>query len=196
MSALLIMAVGALWFLVGLAVWKGLMRRLFVQKTVIRWMALAVFLAAWLVGPWVDEILGVAAFKRLCDGLPPIAFFGPVSVGPGIFFDDFGHPRFAAHDDLSSSTGPFGAEFDRLFQSRREWKRVSSFPIPVFDNPTTYYDTRNDRPVLTIPYRASPGGWLRRVTGFGSDAPSVCPRRGTLPRTAQWIRFDRSNPGG
>lgn len=192
MTALVILALLALWVAVGVLVWRLLLgKRL--RSGVARIGGLIAFLAVWTIGPWVDDIWGVRKFDALCRSLPPITFHGPVKVGAGAFYDSDGRPRFAPDDDLSASTGPWSAEFRQLFGWRDETVEVSSTPIPIFETRTTHYDKRNNDPVVEQRLLGSKGGWIRRVTGLASLMPLTCPARGSFPKASNWVEF---KPGG
>jgi hypothetical protein len=190
MIVLTLIIIAGLWLAFGFLVWRTFIRKR-IATPVVRGIALVGFLAVWMVGPWLDEILGVQRFERFCAEMPPIKFYGPVVVGPGAFFDTEGRAKFSERDDLSGSLGPFGKGFEKLFATRDEWKQVATFPIPIYDNPVTHFDKRNGQTVVVKPYRASPGGWIKRATGWGYHAPLVCPVLGEFPKTAQWVRFQR-----
>ncbi len=188
MSAVVLIAIGAVWLSLGMLIWTRLLRH-WIAKPILRWILLMFFLALWMVGPWIDEILGAREFKRLCDEMPPIKFYGPVGVGPGVFFDENGRAKWRDRRDFEDRRRPFWAESEKLFGHRNEWKQVASFPVPIYDNPDVYFDRTNGSPVLVAPYRASPGGWIKRVTGWGSHAPYVCKQTGRFPGREEWLTF-------
>jgi hypothetical protein len=188
LSALLILAVGAMWLGIGWAIWRGLIRRT-IGRPLVRVPALVAFLAVWMIGPWVDEILGAREFERLCSEMPPRRFTGPVAVGPGEFFTEGGLRKWKDEND-------FGRLWNRdawkaIFSRRDEHQFLARSPVPVVEDRWQIIERESGRVVYESRARYSPGGWIKRTTGWGSHAPYQCPPRGNAPREDQWLIFKR-----
>ena len=53
----------------------------------------------------------------------------------------------------------------------------------------TYSYKATGQVVLVSHWRGSPGGWLKRVTGWGSHAPYQCGKKTLYPHESAWIKF-------
>jgi hypothetical protein len=176
-----------LWAAVGFVLWRWLIRpRLHSRSALV----LVTLLAGvvWFVGPIADELLGARQFKRLCDEMPPVEFYGPVPIGPGAFFDESGRPRWRTNDEFSRIRIR-SKEWERVIGTRQEDTLISKWPFPVFELKTTDYERATGRPVFISRMRGAAGGWLKRVSGLGSISPYQCPSKGSYPADETWIRF-------
>lgn len=187
MIALVLLGVIAAWALLGFFLWKWLLKPRFRSRGTL---AAATLIAAaiWFIGPVLDEILGAQAFKRLCEEMPPIEFYGPVAVGSGAFFDEHGNRKWKTIDELLAIRRS-AKEWDRIFDVKQDTGLLLRWPIPVLEAKTTDFDRNTGRPVVVSTYRSSPGGWIKQVTKWGRHAPYQCPSKGEFPRDDSWIVF-------
>jgi len=187
MSALILLGVMAIWVALGWLLWKVLLQKRLHGKAA-RSVFAAAFLVAWGIAPWVDEILGAAQFDRACAAMQPIKFNGPVSIGAGPFFDEAGRPKWRTGDEFSSIYQRTRA-FEQLFEEREEVTRISRWPIPIKLRRNHYFVRSTGAPLIEATSLTSPGGWLKRSSGWGTHAPYQCPPKGGFVREEQWIKF-------
>jgi len=187
MSGLIVLIAVAAWAWIGHALWKRIVRPR-VKAGPQRAVALLVLAVIWFVGPVIDEILGAREFERLCTEMPAIIFHGPIPVGPGPFFDEIGRPKWSQKNDILAIKRNSKA-WDELFGIRQEVVTISSWPIPIVETRTTDFARDSGKSVVDSFSRSSTGGWLKRVTGWGANAPYQCPSKGVYPNEQQLIVF-------
>jgi hypothetical protein len=176
-----------LWAAVGFVLWRWLIRpRLHSRSALV----LVTLLAGvvWFVGPIADELLGARQFKRLCDEMPPVEFYGPVPIGPGAFFDESGRPRWRTSDEFWAIRRKT-KDWERIFGSREETTTLSTWPFIVLEMKTIHYAKATGQPILISRFRGSAGGWLKRMTGWGAYSPYQCPFKERYPPDNDWITF-------
>jgi hypothetical protein len=185
--ALVLLGVTVLWAVLGFFLWKWLIKPRFRSRAAL---VAATLVAAviWFVEPVLDEIIGAQTFKRLCEEMPPIEFYGPVAVGPGVFFAEFGNRKWKSIEELLAIRRD-SKEWDDIFDVREENHLLLRWPVPVFESKALDFERNTGRPVVVSAYRASPGGWIKRVTKWGKHAPYVCRNKGTFPPDDSWIVF-------
>ena len=203
MSGPIIFVVVALWAGLGFVLWKILVRPR-VRSVTALYAATASLALLWFVGPVADEILGAREFKRLCDEMPGVKFYGPIAVGPSPFYDERGQRKLWAQREIEAGGSPFpksdiklayaeGRRFQEawqvVFKSTPETRRIQVWPIPVLEERLTYTHKSSGTVMLVSYWRASPGGWIKRLTGWGSHAPYQCPNRGNWPQEWNWIKY-------
>jgi hypothetical protein len=185
--ALVLLGVVVLWAVLGVFLWKWLIRPRFRSRGALV-AATLVAAAIWFVGPVLDEILGAQTFKRLCEEMPPIEFYGPIAVGPGVFFDNDGRPRWKSSEDFRLNF--WNKEgWTRLFDKREEDQVLLRWPFPVIESRTIIFSNAGQRPIYVWRGRYGSGGWIKRVTGWSRHAPYQCPAKGSAPPSELWIRF-------
>lgn len=177
-----------LWAAIGLLLWRQLIRPRSQSRMSLVLITLVAGIA-WFVVPIADELLGARKFKRLCDEMPPVEFYGPIAIGPGAFFNESGQPRWRNRDEFSKIRRET-KDWDQIFGSREETTTISTWPFTVLEMKTIYYARATGQPVLISRFRGSAGGWLKRITGWGSIAPYQCPFRQLYPPSNEWIRFE------
>lgn len=203
MSALILLVVVAMWAALGFLLWKRLVRPR-VRSPVALHVATAGLILLWFVGPVADEILGAREFKRLCDETPEMKFYGPIAIGSGWFFDERGQRKLWAQREIEEGNSPFpksditvahaeGRRFQEAwqleFKSSQETHLIQILPIPVLEERLTYLHESTRQMVLVSYWRTSPGGWIKRLTGWGSHAPYQCPNRRNWPQEWNWIKY-------
>jgi hypothetical protein len=146
--------------------------------------------ALWFVGPVLDEILGARMFKRLCEEMQPIVFYGPVAVGPGGFFDESGNRRWRTVEEFSAIKRST-KEWERLFDVRQQKTSLTRWPVPIFELTTTDFEKSSGGPTVVSRFRGSEGGWIKQVTGWGRLAPYQCPSKGKFRDDETRIVFAR-----
>jgi hypothetical protein len=99
MSAIIALIVIFIWAWFGFALWSLLVKP-YVQSTILRICLTLLLAVVWFVGPVIDEILGVREFDQLCREMPSVKYYGPVAVGPGVFFDEQGRPKWKNSDEF------------------------------------------------------------------------------------------------
>jgi hypothetical protein len=203
MGALILLAMVAAWFGFGLLLWRLLAPWRASRRPIAKpWVA--AMAVAWLIAPWGDEIWGNWVFKRQCEAMPETTLNIPVAVGAGAFFDEAGHRKLWTADEVRRGLSPFptndpkvsyaehlkfmkaiNSEFSRPMASRR----IRSFPVPIIEQTTTYVHTATGQTFGETRMLSSPGGWVSRLTGFGSHAPHVCDKPGRDSQWSDWIKF-------
>jgi hypothetical protein len=185
MSAILLLIPVLLWAGLGVLLWRKLIApRL--RSTAQKWLIAVVAAAVWFVGPVLDEILGARTFERLCAEMPAVEFYGPVSVGPGKFFDEEGRPKWKSNGDFSLN---YSSDWRKIFADKEEVTVLKKWPFPILQYKTVFFDQRTGKPVLVSYFIGAAGGWIKRVLDWGSMAPYQCPRKGVFPPDADWIKF-------
>lgn len=192
MIGLVLLLAGAAWLAAGLLVWRLLVAKR-IKKPVIRHVFTVAFAAVWLVAPWIDEILGVEKFKQLCSEMPESEYYGPVIVGPGNFFDEQGRRKWKDRDEFVLSVWN-KRNWNAIFEVKEEYEVLERWPILIAESRTLTTERGTDRLIYKWRSRYSPGGWIKRGTGWGSHAPYQCPGRGTTPEVDQWIVFNPNEP--
>lgn len=187
MSALILLVIGALWLWLGVLNWRAVIRKR-IAKPVVRGIALVAFLAIWMIGPLLDEILGARQFERLCAEMSPIEFYGPVAVGVGTFFDEQGKSKWKSRDDFALNFWEKPA-WKEIFVNRDEYEVISRWPMLIAESRTVTIDRRSGRVIKVWRARYSPGGWIKRLAGWGGHAPYQCPPRDQSPNVDDWIVF-------
>ena len=197
MSALVILLVLSLWVWLGYSIWKRLLSRL-IRKPLPLLVFTLLFAALWLIGPWVDEYLGQKTFARLCKSMPDTQFLGPVSVGTGPFFDAQGNPKWTNKDEFRNIRQG-GAVYDekrgrvdrwgQMFVNTKLSYRITDWPVPIIEEKVAFSYKPTGQLVLISHWRGSPGGWLKQITGFGSNAPYQCSYRTQWPDESKWIKY-------
>lgn len=187
MSALIVVVVALVWARIGFVLWRWLIRPRIKSPRALSATTLALA-GIWFVGPVLDEILGAREFARACREMPEVKFFGPVAVGPGAFFDDQGKPRWSNEDEFSAIKRNT-KDWYGLFDVRMDWTKLQTWPIPIFQSRSTDFVKSSGAPIVVSFYRASPGGWIKRVIAWDMHAPYQCPRKGHFPRDEEFITF-------
>ena len=195
MSALVLFALAGTWLLLGYLIWLAAIAR-FVKSQSARVSLGLALVAIWSVAPWADEWIGAREFKRLCDELPEVTFSGP--------FDESGARKLWTQREIEDGESPFptgdiklayaeGRRFSEAWQ--REFRRttapqrVRDWPIPVLHETTTYTHAASRKVVLDSQWIGSPGGWMRRLSGWGNQAPHSCAKQSKPYPEASWIAF-------
>jgi hypothetical protein len=101
MSAIIALIVIAVWAWLGFALWRRLVKP-YVHSSVVKTCLILLLIVVWFVGPVIDEIFGSREFDQLCGEMPSVKFYGPVAVGPGVFFDEQGRPKWKNSDEFSA----------------------------------------------------------------------------------------------
>jgi len=187
MSALIALAAIALWAWFGALLWKRLIRPRFDSALALAF-ATILWAGIWFIGPVIDEILGARDFAQLCQEIPEVKFHGPVAIGPGAFFDEQGNPRWKNEDEFSAIKRNT-KDWYALFDTRTDWSKLRSWPIPIFQSRGIDFVKSSGAPVVESFYRTSPGGWIKRQLGWGMQAPYQCARKGRFPQDAELIVF-------
>lgn len=194
MIGLIVIASIAAWIFFGYLLWQKLIRPR-IHSRMARAALLVLLAAVWLIAPVADEILGAREFEQLCKEMPEIKFHGPVPVGPGVFFEADGTPKWKDRDKWGNSD-EFSAikrntkEWNKIFDNPpSEWRLLREWPMPIGETYSRYLDKRTGKPSLEIYARYSPGGWIKRGLGWGSHAPYQCPSKGYFPRDEERIVF-------
>jgi len=187
MSGPLILAVVLLWAWIGYLLWKRLILQRIRSPYKITFLT-ALLVGIWFIGPAIDEILGARDFEQVCKEIPEVKFHGPVAVGPGAFFDELGNPKWRNSDEFSAIKRNTDV-WEELFDDRQEWTELQKWPIPIFQSHSVYFVRSTGRPSVESYYRMSPGGWIKRVTGWSIQDPYQCPRKGHFPQDEARIAF-------
>lgn len=203
MSALVFLALTGVWLWLGRAIWRMTLARLIVNAFVRRGLGLALA-AVWLAAPWADEWLGAREFERLCDAMPEVKFHGPVSVGAGSFFDEQGRRLLWTQREIEAGLSPFptgdvklayaeGRKFESAmeleFKRTTTSRRVRDWPVPVIEDVTTHVHVATGKVTREDHWLGSPGGWIKRLFGWGSHAPYSCSKQSTPYPRELWISY-------
>ncbi len=173
-----------LWALFGFALWRLLIQR-HVRSTILKVCLTLLFAVVWFIGPVLDEILGAREFDQLCREMPPVKFYGPVAVGPGVFFDEHGRPKWKNSDEFSAIVRKTDG-FNKFIGDHDEWRTIRKWPMPIVELHTIYFERTTGKNVLESFARYSKGGWLRRLIGLGDYQ---CPHKERYPHDEEWIVF-------
>ncbi|MES2919727.1 MAG: hypothetical protein V4729_14060 [Pseudomonadota bacterium] len=189
-----------LWLLVGVILWKKILRQGVSGNRISKGSAFYALIAAWLLVPFLDEIVGAKVFEEACERLPKSSFYGPIAVGEGPFFFKNGEPKWTYFysDGPAKKRGPedevyvdaWNDAWRSSFVSRSERHLLKKWPIPIFEvRMTTIY--RGSGEVIAVRYRReTKGGWLKRLVGFLGGATEGCLSRGGSPSDPfKWIKF-------
>ncbi|HPX60805.1 MAG TPA: hypothetical protein PLN25_03425 [Deltaproteobacteria bacterium] len=173
------------WAWLGVKLWKRFIKP-YVPSTKLG-TCLTLFLAAvWFIGPVFDEILGAWQFKQLCREMPSTKFYGPIAVGPGVFFDEQGQPKWKNSDEFSAIRRKTNVWEKEMFKFYDEGRTLRKWPMPIEEVHNVYLDRTTGKTTLESFARYSKGGWLRRFTGMGGYQ---CPIKGRYPRDEERIIF-------
>jgi hypothetical protein len=180
-----------MWVGLGVIIWRWIYRRARLSR--VTSVALGgLFFAAWMIGPILDEWLGSREFERLCLELPDTVFHGPISIGPGPFFDEAGAPRWKTDEQFAAIKREAGT-WEKMIGTQRQIDGVTVRPMPITRSKTVYFGWSDKRPIVETFHLASPGGWLRRVTGWSDQSSYRCSSRGGFPDDRSMIRFAERN---
>lgn len=187
MSALIVLVVVILWAGFGFVLWRSFVRPHIRSRWALGITTLALA-AVWFISPILDEILGASEFERLCREMPENKFYGAVALGPGEFFDELGQRKWKNIEELLAIKRG-SKTWDRLFGNREEITKLRAWPIPILQSKSTDFERTTGRAVVDHYFRGSPGGWIKRQTGWGMHAPYQCPSKGRVPNYDGWIVF-------
>ena len=196
MSFLIVLFALATWFWLGRFLWRITLA----PRLKSGWLRILLGLglsAIWLLAPFVDEMLGAQEFERACAALPPVKFYGPVSVGPGPFYNEDGSPKWKTKKEFEEIDLPMEdlkkgrpSYLDRLFETRESTTVITRFPVPIIEHQNIYVHKADGQVQIVTSARFSPGGWIKRMTGWGSHAPYQCSRKaGQFPQDEARIKF-------
>ena len=186
MSGVLVLAVIGLWGLIGRWAWKNFVAP-HVPAAGTRLAGVA-FALAWFVVPVGDEILGAIEFRRLCEGIPPTLFHGPIAVGPGAFFDEQGNRKWKSSEEFARIA--IGApDWNELWETRTEETQLSAWPMPIFQARHLYVERATGRLVIESYFRGSGGGWISRTFARGIHGTYQCHSDGEFPKDDQLIVY-------
>lgn len=185
MSAVIALIVIAAWSWIGFLLWRRLIKP-YTHSTILKSCVTLLLAAVWFVGPVLDEILGAREFDQLCREMPPIKFYGPVTVGPGVFFDEQGRPRWQNSDEFSNIRRKTNVWENEIFEKRSEHKTIRRWPMTITELHTEYFDRSTHSVSLETFARYSNGGWLRSIIGLGDYQ---CPSKGWFPPDEARIVF-------
>lgn len=188
MIALVLLVIVSLWALFGYFVWRALLGR-WIKSEKLYWGTAFLLGAIWLVGPWLDEWLGASEFKKLCDEMPAVAFYGPVAVGAGPFYNEDGTPKWRTAEQFHEISHPL---WSSLFSDDESVESIRDFPVPVLERRIVRRFRPTGQPVEVFVERLSPGGWVKRATGWSSQASYQCPWKGYVAREDRdYITFSK-----
>ncbi|MFR0690384.1 hypothetical protein ACLUTX_13370 [Enterobacterales bacterium AE_CKDN230030158-1A_HGKHYDSX7] len=183
-GVILVFAV-AVWGWLGNKIWGIICNRYNLQ---VSFLIKSLLLAIWVLLPFADHVIGYLYFEKMCSDLPEIKFYGPVKVGAGEFFDRYGNPKWKNNVELAELTRK-GKEWGSIFGIEAKDYIVASYPAPIYRRDTRKFDVRDYALLMEWSSLTSPGGWIARVTGLGSNAPYQCPRKGVAPQEKDMIIF-------
>jgi hypothetical protein len=185
MSAIVLLLVVVLWAWLGYFFWRRLVRPHFDS-----WAPLAtitgILAVLWFIGPVLDEILGAREFSRLCDEMEPVKFYGPVVIGPGVFFDETGNQKWKTDDEYGAIRRG-SKEWEKIIDVRQETTVLKRWPIPILEGKATYFERATNGPVVVSRILGSAGGWIRRAVAPGQIGNYQCPSKGTMPHDSTWF---------
>ncbi len=189
MIALTALIVIACWGLLGLGLWRVLVKpRIRSENLTI---LLGVLLAiVWFVGPVFDEILGARQFDKLCREMPPYKFYGPVAVGSGPFFDGQGRPKWKNGDEFYAIRRDTDVWEKEIFERRTERRVIRKWPMPIVKTYSILVDRATGNPSYECVSINSKGGWLRKLIGIGSYQ---CTCKGQFVHDQEMIFFKTNN---
>lgn len=185
MSGVIVLTVAGVWLLLGQLVWRWLIKSYLIGKPFYSY-AKAIFLAIWLIGPVFDEIVGSYQFDKACKEHQGYIFNGPVSVGAGRFYDDTGNPHWKNNEDLEKI--PI-AEWWGIFNRSETRSIIRSKIMLIIEVRIVYKHQPSGVEILTVREIISPGGWLRKSSGWGSHSPYTCDMSIYYPPRSNWIKF-------
>ncbi|MBU1567846.1 MAG: hypothetical protein KJ630_19745 [Proteobacteria bacterium] len=189
MSAIIALMIIGAWCLIGFLLWSFLFKP-YVHSTALR-ICLTILLAVvWFVGPAFDEILGAREFEQLCREMPSIKFYDPVAVGPGVFFDEQGLPKWKNSDEFSAIRRKTNVWEKEIFEKRSERHIIRRWPMTITELHSVYFDRSTHSVSLETFARYSSGGWIRSIIGIGGYQ---CPSRGFFPPDEERIFFKTKN---
>lgn len=185
MIALALLVASIVWGVLGIWLSRTLARRM--AGTIVARLALIVVLSAiWVVAPMTDELLGSKKFNEMCSVHQRLEFFGPVSIGSGVLFDENGRPKWSSDRQLQEM--PI-AQWNAFFVTSMEQVTLAEYPIPIVDQVTERRSAKTGQLVAVAHYISSPGGWFRRFTGWSKHAPYQCETPVKYPPREKWIKF-------
>jgi len=203
MSALVVLAMVGLWAMLGYLIWRLTFSRV-LRRGMVRLSLGTAFAWTWLLAPWADEWLGAREFRRLCEEMPEVKFFGPVAMGPGPFFDEQGQRKLWTQREIESGKSPFagadikgahsrGQDFEaawrREFERKTTRHRVREWPTPVLEEVNRYFHISSGKLVRESHWLGSPGGWIKRTSGWGNHAPYSCSKERDALSHEAWITY-------
>lgn len=178
MSAVILFVLVSAWLALGYLIWRVTFALAMADSLLRKSLGLALAVV-WLVAPWADEWLGAHEFKRLCDEMPEVKFYGPVAVGPGPFYNEDGSPKWQTRQQFHEISHSL---WTQLFSDKEEFEKIRSLPVPIAERRIVRRYQPTGAVVEVFTERLSPGGWIRRATGWGSHAPYQCPWKGYVVR--------------
>jgi hypothetical protein len=189
MLGLLLMGAAAAWIWLGYLVLDRVLKPKFKNtRAVIRIPVFIILAGAWVIGPWVDEVLADRAFTKACEEMPHVKFHGPVAIGEGAYFDGSGNRKWQTSD-----------EFYEIKRNTKDWRSVfgqhderadiQRWPAPILEIHSTYFEKATNRPVIETYFRVSPGGWIKRNLLPGIFGMYRCHSKGVFPKDEETITF-------
>jgi len=185
MSAIIALIVIYIWAWLGFVLWSRLIKP-HVSSTKLRTSLTLLLAIVWFVGPVLDEILGAREFDQLCREMPSIKYYGPVAVGPGVFFDEQGRTKWKNGDEFSAIRRKTNVWEKEIFKFYEERHTLRKWPMPIEEVHNVYLDRTTGKTTLESFARYSKGGWLRRFIGIGDYQCSI---KGRYPRDEERIIF-------
>jgi hypothetical protein len=176
----------AVWFGVGWGIWRLLTLLLGGPAARSVWVR-GLLVAAWLIAPWGDEIAGRIVFSQLCEAMPAPEWYGPVSVGPGRFFDANGNRIVWSFSEVMEGKSPHdpkdpmapGREHEKLnkawdaeFKLTKSTRLLRSWPTPIGEWISTTSHLPTGKVVRRWHSLGSPGGWIMQHLPTGGTALS------------------------
>jgi len=185
MIALVLFVALLVWGAIGLWLWRTAVARVVSVRSA-RLILIVPFGATWFMAPVADELVGSRTFDEICRSEQRLEFHGPVSVGSGLLFDESGRPKWSTARQLQEM--PI-AQWSAVIVRSNEQIVLTEWPIPVVDQVTTHRSAGTGQLVAVAHYITSPGGWIRRLTGWGAHAPLACDVPVRYPPREKWIKF-------
>lgn len=182
-----IIVVGSIWFFIGRFIWRKTFKQ-FIRHQPTLIIVTLLLIPVWFVGPFMDEILGAPKFEQLCQQLPPVAFFRPVDVGPGKFFDENGKPRWTTDGDFSFRFWN-KKEWNEIFEEKESWPLITNWPMPIGEHQTEILEKKTGRVVVLSRTILSPGGWITRTLGLNILFRSYSCRNRGFPHDWELLKF-------
>ena len=207
MIALVFFLMLGLWYLLGMGLWRWMGHRIFGARPLGPWRA-ALLILAWMIAPWIDQIVGAWVFERECEALvvPDVSANRPVAVGPGVFFDDQGRRTLWTSGEVLRGKSPYSPDdppgraytegirfnkaFEETFPATISSRQIRRFPNPIIESSTTRVHAATGVAVYEFRMLGTPGGWVSRVTGVGSVTPSTCVKKSPPLPDQQWFKFN------
>lgn len=185
MFTLIALIVIGIWGGIGFVIWRFLILP-HLRSPMTKICVTFILALLWFVGPVIDEILGAREFNHLCQEMPYIKYYGPVAVGPGVFFDEKGRPKWKNSDEFSAIRRNNDVWEKEIFENRDEYRIIRRWPMPIVELHSIYFERGTGKITLESFARYSDGGWLSRLTGL---VDYQCPSKGYFPRDEERIIF-------